>query len=456
MGDLSTNRNETLSGWGRLAAPGREVLGENLDRLTRGMPLSRGLGRSYGDASLPPAERPVAVGTRLADRILSFDAESGLLRAEAGLSLRVINQVFLARGWASPVLPGTQDITLGGMVASDVHGKNHHLDGTFGRHLDHLRVRLPGHAGDVERVIVCSATEEPDLFRATLGGMGLTGHILEVAVRLKPIPSPWVWAETEPVPNLGAFLQALDDAAQAWPFTMGWIDALKQGRGMGRGIVYRGRWATPDEAPARMPTAKRRLQVPVDLPSWVLSRPTVRLFNLAMFRKHPPWVRRGILHPESFFHPLDAIGHWNRIYGRRGFTQYQCVLPRAAGRGAVQRFMERLTASGAASFLSVIKDCGAEGEGLLSFPQAGTTVALDLPVRDDTQRVVDELNELVIAEKGRIYLSKDAFTRAEHFRAMEPRLAAWQAVRKRYDPEGRLASALSVRLLDAARIEETA
>ncbi len=439
-------KEETLSGWGRLAAPGREIVGEDLAALTQGMPLSRGLGRSYGDASLPPAARPVVVGTRLADRILEFDSTSGMLKAEAGLSLRSINELFLPRGWASPVLPGTQDITIGGMVAADVHGKNHHVDGTFGQYVECLSVRLPARKGDRERVVSCSREHHDELFRATLGGMGLTGHILEVDVRLQPIPSPWVWAETEAVSNLDAFLAALDRAAADWPFTMGWIDSLKQGRSMGRGIIYRGRWATAEEAPTRSPSVKKRLQVPLEFPLWVLSKPSVRLFNLAIFRKHPPWVRRGIMHPEGFFHPLDVLGNWNRIYGRRGFTQYQCVLPRREGHRGVHRFMERLTQSGAASFLSVIKNCGDEGEGLLSFPRRGTTVALDLPVRDGTQNVIDRLNQTVLEEGGRIYLAKDAFTRAHDFAAMDPRLPAWLRIRDQYDPERRLASALSVRL----------
>ncbi|MBK8479831.1 MAG: FAD-binding oxidoreductase [Proteobacteria bacterium] len=430
-----------LAGWGRLSVPGRERRSEALEPLTEGAVLTRGLGRSYGDASLPPPSVLEVAATPLADRILAFDETTGALRAEAGLSLAAINQLFLPRRWCSPTLPGTQFITLGGMVAADVHDKSHHCAGSFGRHVKGLRLRV----GD-GRIVDCSASAHEDLFWATVGGMGLTGHILEVELTLQRIPSPWIWQESERVPNIDAYLDALESAARTWPYTVGWIDCLSRGRKLGRGVLLCGRWAEAHEAPPFAPAAKHKLTVPFELPSWALSGPTVRAFNEVYYGSHQPRQRQRIVHPESFFHPLDAILHWNRIYGARGFTQYQCLLPRSAGRGAARRFLELLTARGGASFLCVIKDCGEQGQGLLSFPMPGVSIALDLAVRDDTQQLVDALNELVIAEGGRIYLAKDAFTRAEHFRAMEPRLEGWQAVRRRWDPEGRLRSALSVRL----------
>jgi FAD/FMN-containing dehydrogenase len=186
------------------------------------------------------------------------------------------------------------------------------------------------------------------------------------------------------------------------------------------------------------------------LPGWVIGRWSVRAFNAAFYHRHVPRVRRGIVQPESFFYPLDVVRHWNRLYGPRGFTQYQCVLPESAGRGAPRRFLELLTRRGGASMLCVIKDCGPEGAGLISFPRAGTSIALDLPIRDGTPDLVSALNELVIAEGGRVYLAKDVLTRADHFRAMEPRLEAFLAVRRKWDPEGRLRSAQSIRLLGDA------
>ena len=210
----------------------------------------------------------------------------------------------------------------------------------------------------------------------------------------------------------------------------------------------RGRWARPEEAPADEPPARRRVSVPLTFPSWILNRWSMRAFNELYYRKHPRRPRRGIVHPETFFHPLDAIGHWNRIYGRRGFTQHQCVLPEGERPGATARYLEYLTAGGLGSFLCVIKDCGPEGDGMLSFPRPGISIAVDLAVRRDTQKIVDGLNEKVIAEGGRIYLAKDSFTRREHYRAMETRLDAFLRLRRRWDPQARLASAQWDRLVE--------
>jgi decaprenylphospho-beta-D-ribofuranose 2-oxidase len=439
---LSARSEARLEGWGRVPVPGREVRSEDLLALSRDAVLMRGLGRSYGDSSLPPPGHPVVAATPLADRILDFDPASGVLRAEAGLSLRTLNRVFLPRGFYSPITPGTQVITLGGMVAADVHGKNHHRHGSFGNHVLSLRLRVAD-----GRVLECSPEVEPELFRATVGGMGLTGHILEVACRLHAVPSPWMKVESERVQDIDSFIDALKEAGPRWPYTMGWIDCLSRGRSMGRGILMRGRWAEPAEARRGLPRPQQRPSLPFVLPGFVLSRLSVRAFNALKYRTHLPRLWRYVGHPEAFLYPLDAIGHWNRMYGPRGFTQYQCVLPDAAGRGAARRFLDLLTRRGGASMLCVIKDCGAEGVGMLSFPRPGISIALDIAIRDDTPALVDALNELVIAEGGRVYLAKDQFTRPEHFRAMEPRLAEFQRVRRQWDPEGRLRSAQSVRLL---------
>ncbi|MEM9554309.1 MAG: FAD-binding oxidoreductase [Acidobacteriota bacterium] len=426
-----------LQGWGRypiVEAP--ECLDENLERATRKAVLSRGLGRSYGDASLPVGG--AAAGSRLADRILDFDPSSGRLHAEAGLSLRTLSWTFWPRGWSSPVLPGTAYLTLGGMVAADVHGKEHHVHGTFGAHVEALRMRLADGS-----VLWTDRAREPELFRATLGGMGLTGHVLEVVVALVPIPTPWIVQETERFPDLKSFLGGLERAAADWPFTVGWIDCLKAGRSMGRGILYRGRWASRDEAPAAPPSPRRRLAVPFDAPSAALNRWSVAGFNEVLYRKHGAGVRRVIAHPEDFFHPLDKVRHWNRGYGRRGFTQYQCVVPSREG---AARVLSDLVAAGAASFLCVLKDCGLEGEGMLSFPRPGTSIAVDLPIRDETRALVDRLNARVIDEGGRVYLAKDTFTRSADYRAMDSRVDDFLAVRRRVDPLSRLQSMLSRRL----------
>jgi FAD/FMN-containing dehydrogenase len=351
-------------------------------------------------------------------------------------------RVFLKRKWFPPVSPGTQFVTLGGMVAADVHGKNHHVAGTLGAHVHELLVRVAD-----GRIVRCSPSVEPDLFWATIGGMGLTGHILEVSFRMQRIPSPWILEERRRFRDLDALIEALKSSAKEWPFTVGWIDGMTRGRSLGRGIVSRGRWAEPSEAPKHPPAPLRRLRVPFDLPNWVLNKWTIRAFNAAIFHGHF-FSRTRVIHPEHFWYPLDKILEWNRIYGSRGFTQYQCVLPDAAGPSAARRFLEVLTREGGAdSFLTVIKDCSSEGKGMLSFPRPGISIALDIAVRPATQRIVDRLNEAVIAEGGRIYLAKDSFTRPEHFQAMEPRLPKWSAVRRRWDPELRIRSAQSVRVL---------
>jgi decaprenylphospho-beta-D-ribofuranose 2-oxidase len=426
-----------------------EVCSEDLAAVARTVPLTRGLGRSYGDSALPPPGVLRVAGSRLADRILGFDPATGLLHAEAGLALSELNRLFLPRGFFSPVTPGTAFVTLGGMVASDVHGKNHHREGCFGAHVTRLRLQVAD-----GRVLWCSREQEAELYWATVGGMGLTGHILEVECRLAKVSSPWIWQESERVRDIDEYVDALKAAAPRWPFTVGWIDCLRRGRGMGRGILYKGRWAEPHEAPRHPPRPRRRVGLPFDLPEWVLGRPSVRLFNWAQYHQHAARVRVGVVHPEDYFYPLDKVRDWNRAYGRRGLTQYQCVLPEEAGRGVARQFLEVLSARGGASFLCVIKDCGPEGEGLLSFPRVGISVALDVAVRDGTQALVDALNEFVLGVGGRIYLTKDLFTRREHFVAMEPRLAAFNAVRRKWDPEAKIRSAQSVRLLGDG--EETA
>ncbi|MCY0985694.1 FAD-binding oxidoreductase [Nannocystis sp. ILAH1] len=440
---MSDRDEPTVAGWGNLAVPGHEVLSEDLERATSDAVLSRGLGRSYGDSSLPPPSRREVVGTRLADRILHWDGRTGLLRAEAGFSLWEFNRLFLRRGWFIGSTPGTQFVTLGGMVASDVHGKGHHSHGCFGsRHVRSLRMRVP--SGEL---VECSPERDPELFWATIGGMGLTGHILEVECQTQAIPSPWIWSESERVDDIDQFIDGLKEAGKTWPFTVGWIDCLSRGKHMGRGLLDRGRWATPEETGGRPLPVTRRLTLPFMFPEWVLRwKLTTQAFNTMWYWRHVPRVKKKLCHPDSFFYPLDAILRWNRIYGRRGFTQYQCVLPDEAGRGAARRFLDLLTRRGGASFLCVIKDAAAEGQGMLSFLRPGISIAVDFAVRDDTQKLIDALNELVIAEGGRIYLSKDAFTRPEHYAAMDPRLPQFLAVRDRIDPERTIRSAQSVRM----------
>jgi len=432
-------REGQLSGWGRSFVPGYERRHEQLDQVTTGAVLTRGLGRSYGDSSLPPEGVLETVGTTLADRILGFDDHSGVLHAEAGLSLVEMNRLLLPRRWFTPVTPGTQFVTLGGMVAADVHGKNHHGQGSIGGHIESLSLRVAD-----GRIVTCGPTLEPELFAATVGGMGLTGHIHEVRLRMQRVPTPWIYSKAQRLPDVDALLDGLKASAEQWPFTVAWMDSLS---GNGRGHLLCGRWAEPDEAPAHAPPPKRRITVPFEMPSGLVNGLTVKLFNTAFYWKMLRSQSTGIVHPESYFYPLDMIRRWNLAYGRRGVTQYQCVIPQEAGREPIREMTRLLKQRGTASFLTVVKDCGPEGHGTLSFLKRGTSVALDLPIDDRIQATVDALNELVIAHGGRIYLAKDGYTTAEHFRAMEPRLDAFMDVRQKWDPEGRLGSAQSARLM---------
>ena len=433
-----------VSGWGRVPVrEAEEVLDEDLRSAVRDARLTRGLGRSYGDASLPPHAGARVAASRRADRLLAFDPDAGVLRAEAGLSLARLSDWLAPRGFAVPVVPGTCHVTLGGMVAADILGKNHHAAGTFGAHVRALRLALAD-----GREFDASETHEPELFRATQGGMGLTAHVLEVELGLERIPSAWIWQETEPLRDLDDLLARLASASRSWPFTVAWMDSVARGRALGRGALIKGRWARPEEAPAGAPRRGFQPTLPFDLPDRALNRASAWLVNKA-YGVVRGRRSAGVVDPRSHFHPLDAVLEWNRAYGRRGFTQYQALIPREAGPEAVRRLLEILTSSGEPPFLCVVKDFGAEGRGHLSFPRPGTTASIDLPLRGDaTRALVDAMNRCVIEAGGRIYLAKDALTRREHFEAMEgPRLAAFDAIRRRFDPERRLSSALAVRLL---------
>ena len=431
-----------VAGWGRFpVCEARLCANEDLGLVTPHGSLSRGLGRSYGDAALPAKRGDALTSTVLADRLLSFDPETGILRAEAGCPLWRIIELFLPRGWFPPVTPGTKFVTLGGMVAADVHGKMHHSQGTFGQHVTSVLLEVAD-----GRRIECSPEHETELFDATLGGMGLTGHILEVAFRMQRIPSPWILEEVETFPNVPALLSALHQAGQHWPFTVAWADLLNPPPLFGRGALMKGRWALPREAPSRLPQPPKSMKLPAVFPNWFLQPWMIRWFNRVYFYRAQRVRGRRVVDPESFFYPLDAVLDWNRVYGPRGFTQYQCVLPAEQGLEAHQRLLDRLLELQAPVFLAVIKDCGQEGRGILSFPRPGISYALDMPLSNRTQQIVDDLNDIVVKGGGRIYLAKDALTRPEHFRSMEPRLERFLTVRRKWDPTLRFRSALSARL----------
>jgi len=362
----------------------------------------------------------------------------GLLRAEAGFSLRQLNRLFLPRGFFPPVTPGTQDITLGGAVASDVHGKNHHRDGTFGGFVEGFRLMTPGRG-----LLACSRTVEADAFRATLGGMGLTGAIVSATLRLMRVESPFVSVDSVPTRDLDDALARFTASDAGHRYSVAWIDALAKGRALGRGVLMQGDHAPAPEGRSK-PMRPSRRRVPFDLPGATLNRFTVGAFNRAYRMTHG--ARTGAVEPlERFFWPLDAVGEWNRAYGRRGFVQYQLVVPmeRADALAAVLR---RAAESGRASFLAVLKRFGPAGEGILSFPTAGWTLSLDFPVASGLAEMLREMDRTVADAGGRVYLAKDAMLDAATFARMYPAADAFRAVRAGLDPNGVLTSSLARRV----------
>ncbi len=438
-----------LSGWGRYPVLECDtVRPESYAGLavTDGSVIARGLGRSYGDAALNDHGR--VLFTERVNRMLRFDEGTGALRAEAGVSLADVFRTFVPRGWCPAVTPGTRQVTLGGCVAADVHGKNHHRDGSFSAALDELV--LIGADGARRR---CSPRREAETFWATVGGMGLTGTIGEVALRLRPIETAYLSVEHRPTEGLEQTLDVLQDPQFDDQYTVAWVDCLARGRGLGRGVFMRAHHARRDELPARLRAAPLTVvghaprRVPLDLPGWVLNRAAARAFNALYYRRQGARRSPFLADYRTFFHPLDGLADWNRLYGHRGFLQYQCVIPSEGARAGIYELIRRLADSGAGSFLAVLKRLGAANPAPLSFPLDGYTLALDLPLRGTrTLELLAELDRQVIAWGGRVYLAKDACLSPESFRAMYPRFAEWYRVKQALDPEWRFDSALARRL----------
>jgi FAD/FMN-containing dehydrogenase len=438
-----------LGGWGRFPlarcyvfrAERRAAVAETLAAKAAPTFIARGLGRSYGDAALN-ADAGVVVHDRL-DRMLAFDAARGELTCEAGVSFADIIRWGLPRGWFPPVTPGTKFVTVGGAIAADVHGKNHHRDGTLAMFLQAFTLLTAD--GDVLR---CSREEHADVFWATVGGMGLTGMILDARLRLRAVESGWVRVDYRKARHLDETLGVFAASDAAAPYSVAWIDCLARGRATGRAVIMHGTHATAADVHAagraRIPRGGGTLTVPVDVPGVLLNPLTMRLFNAAYYASHHD-ARGRLVDLERFFYPLDGVGHWNRLYGRRGFVQYQAVLPAESERGLVA-LLERLSGSGRPSFLAVLKRLGPQNPGLLSFPREGYTLALDLPVRAGLIEFLRELDRLVLDRGGRVYLAKDATATAEAVRVMYPRLDEFRAVKARLDPRGVLSSSLARRV----------
>jgi FAD/FMN-containing dehydrogenase len=428
-----------VSSWGRLGRDPHRVLALQAPdkvacQLAASAPgLAHGMGRSYGDECLNPGGL-LWLTTGL-HHLIGFDDQTGRLVCEAGVLLRDIQQMSVPRGWMLPVTPGTQLITVGGAIANDVHGKNHHAVGSFGDHV--LGLALARTDGST---IECGPALRPDWFAATVGGMGLTGVIVTAELQLRRVAGPWFATETVPYANIGEFFTLADASEAGWEHTVSWIDCLGGG---GRGLFIRGNPSALINRPA--PAARRR-QMPFVPPVSLVNKLSLPPFNALYFKLNKWRAGRGIAHYEAFNYPLDNLLDWNRMYGPRGFYQYQSVVPRAAGQQAVQAMLDAIAASGEGSFLAVLKTFGArQAPGMLSFPQPGVTLALDFPNRGArTLQLFARLDAIVAEAGGRLYAAKDARMPRSLFEAGYPRLAEFMPYR---DPG--ISSAMSRRLMGA-------
>lgn len=402
--------------------------------------IPRGNGRCYGDASLAKK----TISTLKYDKILSFDVKQGIFECQSGLTLDQILEVIVPKGWFLPVTPGTKFITVGGAVASDVHGKNHHIDGSFSNNIVDMDIALS--SGEI---VTCSPQDHKDLFEATCGGMGLSGVITRVKFRLKKIETSFIKQKQVKAENLEEIID-LFEKYNHYTYSVAWIDCLKKGKNFGRSILLLGEHAKLEELnekqkkdPLQLPK-KKQINFPFNLPSWVLNAFTVKAFNFLYYGKNFKKEINNVVSYEPFFYPLDAILHWNRGYGKNGFVQYQFVLPLEAKQGLVE-ILKRISDKGLGSFLAVLKVFGKQ-ESIISFPKEGYTLALDFPVRKGLLEFLDELDKVVLQYGGRIYMSKDARMKPEILQGGYPELDKFKEIIKKYNPDGKIHSVQSDRL----------
>lgn len=424
--------------WGRLSADLHHVVGLNDPRIVKDLVcqgphpgVAHGMGRSYGDVCLNP--QGTLWDTTGLDHFVAMDDSTGRLVCEAGVLLRDIQRLLIPRGWMLPVTPGTQWVTVGGAIANDVHGKNHHVLGTFGDHVRCLTlVRTDG------EILQCGPDERKDWFAATVGGMGLTGVITQAEIQLRRVAGPWLDTETVPYACLEEFFQLADDSESEWEHTVSWIDCITRG---GRGLFIRGNPCNDGERPEPQ---GRTLRMPITPPFSLVNKLTLRPFNLAYFHLKKRQVGRAITHYEPFFYPLDNLLDWNRMYGPRGFFQYQSVVPREVGSDAIKAMLKEIARCGGGSFLAVLKTFGnRQPVGMLSFPRPGVTLALDFPNHAErTHKLFERLDAIVYEAKGRLYPAKDARMPRALFEAGYPHLADFVKYR---DPG--VSSGLSRRLM---------
>lgn len=436
-----------LSGWGVYPRTVSELVTPQATAELRSAlktPLAlRGLGRSYGDAAVNDGGL-VAALTAL-DRYLAFDPSTGTLVAEAGVSLEQIIRDFAPRGFFPSITPGTKFVTLGGCVANDVHGKAHHAQGAFSACVDSMRILLAD--GTVAQA---SRSENSDLFWGTFGGMGLLGAVVDLTLRLRRIESTYFTSKAIVVGNLREMVQAMDEFDGQYPYSVAYVEPVAKGDRLGSGVLTVGDHAPLDALPPKLRanpllvSAPSPLSLPMELPEFVLNGATIHVVNWLIMQLQ---TRGGpVSHYEKFFYPLDIARHWNRAYGRRGFTQYQFVIPLADGYERMKAILETIVSSGCLPFLNVLKRMGPPSGGLLSFPTSGFTFAIDFPVRDDLPGLLARLDQMVLEAGGRVYLGKDAFLAPDTFRRMYPAVEEWLTLKRRYDPNNRFTSSMARRL----------
>ncbi len=459
IGTLVEVERRSLTGWGRTAPSTADVavprgaadvptliasMRGGGARPTRGV-LARGLGRSYGDAAQNGGG--LVVDMTGCDRILSIDVDRRVVRVEAGVSIDSLTRTLLPLGLWLPIVPGTRQVTVGGAIAADVHGKNHHVSGAFGAHV--LDLDLVTADGQVRTLTPDGP--DADAFWATVGGLGLTGIVVRATLSCVPAETAYAVVRTERAKDLDHLLELLGEDDRD-PYSVAWFDALARGPRMGRAVLTRGRLARLDDLPARLakhPTALggagQGPRVPA-VPHGLLNRATGRAFNELWFRKAPRRPTTDVQRLGAFFQPLDGVRDWNRVYGPRGFCQYQFVVPLAETE-AFRRAVALVAGSGHPSCLNVLKRMGDSGPGPLSFPAPGWTLAVDLPVGPGLDRIFDRLDELVLGAGGRVYLAKDARLGPDALEAMYPRLPEFRSVRQVLDPDGLFVSDLARRVL---------
>ena len=436
-----------LSGWGRypiidanVASP--RAIEEVVSLVKKGKAVARGNGRSYGDSA---ASFTNTIHMKHFNRMLSFDEENGRLVAEAGVLLADIIDAFLKIGWFPSVTPGTKFVTLGGMIAADVHGKNHHKDGSFGNYVEWLDVLTPD--GSIMR---CSRTENSELFSWTIGGMGLTGIIVRAAVRLRRVQSAWIEQKTIIAENIKRTIDIFESSSDA-TYSVAWIDCLQTGSALGRSLVMLGEHVSETDLPSKYQTSplsiplKRKRRIPFILPSFVLNRYSVGMFNACYYWLGKRRSQFQIVDWDSYFYPLDSLLDWNKIYGKSGFAQFQCVIPISNAETGLTELLKAISSAGFGSFLAVLKRFG-EQSSKFSFPMEGYTLALDFPVNQKTLRLLDELDKIVIHNKGRIYLAKDSRMSRETFRKLEHRASCYKNYRMKKSLSSSFASSQSERL----------